>query len=384
MYILRDFLLICACCSFAYYALAVISGFLFSRRARKLPSSPRPTPGVALLKPLHGCDDDLLLNLKSFMELDTGGAAMEYVFGVAHENDPALKVIEEIRRLYPAARITVTVGDEPSANRKVGKLLRILQAPISSEILVMSDADVRVSRDYLWRILGELEGDPNVGMATCAYKGIAPAGGLGARLESLFINTDFTPTAILSCYLEPMRHAFAATVALRRSTLEAAGGLDTVKNAYGDDFALARRVAALGYEIRLSSSIVTMVCEKLTFREFWRRQMRWARVDRKIRPVSLGRMLINGPFWALLVLLTPGLSIAGAVIAAIALGARLGMAAWTYRRVLQLPVRLSDLLLTLLKDLLMQAVWISSLVGDTVEWRGRKLRLLETGEMEEV
>lgn len=318
------------------------------------------------------------------MDVDAGGAPVEYVFGVTAENDPAMKAVEEIRRRYSAAHVFVTVGDEPSSNRKVGKLLRILQAPISSDILVMSDADVRVDRDYLRRIAAELDEGANIGMVTCAYKGVSPAGGIGARLESLFINTDFTPTAILSSYLEPMRHAFAATVAVRRTTLQAAGGLEAVKNAYGDDFALARRVAALGKRILLSSSIVTMVCERLTFRDFWQRQMRWARVDRKIRPISLARMLVNGPFWAVLLLIVPGRGVLGIVMAALALASRMGVNAWMYHRVLRLPVRASDLLLALFKDLLMQTVWILSLTGDTVEWRGRRLRLLKTGEMEEI
>lgn len=382
MTILRDIFLVGVCCSIAYYFLAVLTGTLFSLRAAKRPPLPGGPPRAALLKPLHGFDEELPSNLKSFMELDY--PEREYIFGVTRDDDSALEAVNEIRQSYSAAQVRVTVGDEPSVNRKVGKLLRMLRQAPESEVLVMSDADVRVDRDYLRRVVAELEGGENVGLVTCVYKGIAPAGGLGARLESLFINTDFTPTAIVSYYLEPMRHAFAATVAIRQSTLREAGGLEAVKNAFGDDFALARRVAALGYRIQLSSSIVTMVTERLTFRDFWDRQMRWARVDRKIRPGSLARLLINGPFWGLLLFIACGFSLPSLTIAALAVAGRCGMTAWTFHRVLRLPLRASDLFWTPLKDLVMQAVWFASLAGDTVEWRGRKLRLLPTGEMEEV
>lgn len=382
MIIAREIIFLCCGCSLIYYGLTLITGWMFSRRSKTLPPLSSNPPGAALLKPLHGYDEELLASLRSFMELDY--PKKEYIFGITTEHDSALWALNELKRLYPSACMTQTIGDEPSTNRKVGKLLRMLRQPPESEILVMSDADVRVDRDYLKRIVTELETGENVGMVTCAYKGIAPQGSLGARLEALFTNSDFTPAAILSYYLEPMRHAFASTVAIRQSTLREAGGLEAVKNSYGDDFALARRVAAQGYRIQLSSSIVTMVIEKMTFRDFWGRQMRWARVDRKIRPISLARILINGPFWALLLFL---ISSGGGLwlgMAALTAATRVGMSAWTYRVVLRLPVRVSDLLLGLVKDLLMQAVWLSSLIGDTVEWRGRKLRLLPTGEMEEV
>jgi ceramide glucosyltransferase len=75
----------------------------------------------------------------------------------------------------------------------------------------------------------------------------------------------------------------------------------------------------------------------------------------------------------------PSTALALAVVAG-----RLGMAWWTLRYVLRIPFRLADLALTPIKDLIMQAVWVASLVGNTVEWRGRKLRLLPTGEMEEL
>ena len=382
MNVFRDFILLCALASIVYYALAIACGFLFERGPASPPPLPPRPPRVALLKPLHGWDEDLLANLDSFMQLDYPDK--EYIFGVTTEDDPALRALEEIKRRYPEARITQTVGDEPSSNRKIGKLLRILRNPTGAEILVMSDADVRVDRDYLRRLVSELEASEKTGLVTCVYRGFAPGGGTGALMESLFINTDFAPTAIVSSVLEPMRHAFASTIAIRRSTLEEAGGLEAVRNSFGDDFALARRVAGLGYQIRLSRSVVTMVTGEMTLRDFWDRQLRWARVDRKIRPVSLARMLINGPFWALLLLPTFGFSLASVAWAAGVIAARLGMGAYFLRKTLRLPLRAADLALLPVKDVIMQIVWIASLWGDTVEWRGRKLRLMQTGEMEEV
>ena len=382
MAIIRDVLFVFGCASIVYYLMSSAASLLFRQRAAKPHCLPNDPPSVALLKPLHGSDDHLLENLESFLTLDY--PIKEFIFGITNEEDAAVLVLEEIARLHPNAHISRTTGDEPSVNRKVGKLLRMLRQRPASEILVMSDADVRVEPDYLRRIVSEITASDKVGIVTCAYRGIAPPGSLGARLEALFINTDFTPMAILSYYIEPMRHAFASTVAIRQGTLEQAGGLESVKNSFGDDFALARRVAAAGFKIELSSSIVSMMTERMTLRDFWDHQMRWARVDRKIRPTSLGRLIINGPFWALAFLLASGFSLPSLGVATAVLLVRLAMTALTLGPVLRLPLRLADLVMTPVKDLIMQVVWIVSLVGDTVEWRGRKLRLLPTGEMEEV
>jgi ceramide glucosyltransferase len=380
--IIQDVLFLFACASILYYLVATAASILFARCIARAPRLVADAPSVALLKPLHGYDETLLASLDSFFALDYPNK--EYVFGVTSEDDPAAEVVEQVRIRYPAARISRTVGDEPAVNRKVGKLLRMLREPPRSEILVTSDADVRVDRDYLRRIVAELTASGDVGMVTCAYRGIAPQGTLGARLEALYLNTDFAPAVFLSYYVEPMRHAFASTIAIRQSTLRAAGGLESVRNSFGDDFALARRVAALGHRIVLSTSIVSMISGRMSLREFWDRQVRWARVDRKIRPGSVARMGINGPFWALLLAAAsrgslPLLGMAGLVIAM-----RLGMAAWTFRKVLRLPLTITDLALLPFKDLVMQVVWLVGLIGDQVEWSGRKLRLLPTGEMEDL
>jgi ceramide glucosyltransferase len=380
--IVRDVIFLFASASIIYYLTATAATVLFRRRATKSHPLPVDLPFVALLKPLHGYDEHLRANLESFLVLEYPNK--EFIFGVTTDADPAVRVLDDLERLYPRARMSRTTGDEPSVNRKVGKLLRMLRQRPESEVLVMSDADVRVDKDYLRRIVSEMTASDKIGMVTCAYRGIAAQHSLGARLEALQINTDFTPTAILSYYIEPMRHAFAATVAIRQSVLERAGGLETVKNSFGDDFALARRVAGAGFKIELSSSVVSMMIERMTLRDFWDHQMRWARVDRKIRPSSLARMAINGPFWGLALILASRFSAPSIVLAIAVLAGRLGMAWWILRRVLRIPLRLADLGLTPVKDLIMQAVWVASLVGDTVEWRGRKLRLLPTGEMEEL
>src|SRR2546430_16841376 len=106
-----------------------------------------------------------------------------------------------------------------------------------------------------------------------------------------------------------MRHALGATIALRREALEKIGGFRVLKDLLADDFYLGRKVADAGYEVRLSSSVVTIHCEEKTFSQFWNHQLRWARTYRTVRQVSLATIFIDGPFWALLLAIISGFSL---------------------------------------------------------------------------
>ena len=57
------------------------------------------------------------------------------------------------------------------------------------EYFVVNDSDIRVQPDYLRRVMAPLS-DPQTGLVTCLYRGIANAS-LGSHLESLGISTDF-------------------------------------------------------------------------------------------------------------------------------------------------------------------------------------------------
>jgi len=44
----------------------------------------------------------------------------------------------------------------------------------------------------------------------------------------------------------------------------------------------------------------------------------------------------------------------------------------------------SPLWLAPVKDLLQAAIWLCAFAGDTIEWRGRKMRLRRDGTLEEI
>jgi ceramide glucosyltransferase len=379
----------CIVASLVYYLSATLAGLRFARQAAgslpppgDRPPLPAHPPRVAMLKPLYSLDAAHIANLESFLQVDYPGA--EIVVGVPNVTAWAADQLAQLAARYPDKRLTVVTEVEPGcANRKVAKLIRMVERAPEAEVFVLSDGDIVVDRDYLRRLVAELGATPGVGAVTCGYRAHA-TDTLAACFEALFINTDFAPMVMLAELLEPMRHAYGATIAIRRSALEAIGGFHALKDLLADDFFLGRLATANGFEVKLSRTLVTIKCSQQRLSEFWSHQLRWARTYRTTRPESLATIIVHGPFWGLVMLFAAHFSPAALAMFALVIGGRLAMAALLLDRVLGVKEMLADLLLVPIKDLALTGIWFASLASNEVTWGGRRFRILSDGAMREV
>jgi ceramide glucosyltransferase len=370
-------------CSLIYYTASLIAAMRFAAHASDPPPPlPKPAPRIAVLKPLAGLTSSLLANLASYLE--SGYPRADFFFAVPSYEDRAAEAPVALRSQYPYASITLIVGDEAGVtNRKIAKVIRMAERAERADAFVLSDADISVERGHLDRLIGELFADERVGLVTCAYRA-RPIGTFASRLAALFINTDFAPMVMVAIAIEPLRYAFGATIAVRRTALEAAGGMRPLGDKLADDFELGRAVVESGWKIGLSRSLVTSACEESSFGEFWQRKLRWARTYRMMRPLSLLTILINGPLWALVMLAVTGARPAAIAVCATVIAARLGSSALILARALKLPELMRDVWLLPLKDLVMAAIWATSLVGHEVAWGGRRFTISRDGVMREI
>ena len=175
-------------------------------------------PAVTVLKPLHGAEPGLRENLASFCEQDYAGP-IQIVFGVHDAADKAIPVVRELQRAHPGLDIALVVdGRVHGENRKVSNLVNMARA-ISHEIIVMSDSDIRVGRDYLDHVVERLH-RPEVGFVTCLYTGEA-CGGVWSDLSAMGINYQFLPNVVMGLRLAMAEPCFGATVAFCGGTKRA-------------------------------------------------------------------------------------------------------------------------------------------------------------------
>ncbi len=335
---------------------------LISARPRADPSF---TPPVSICKPVKGLDFQALENFASFCEQDY--SAYEILFAVADPADPAIGVIQQVQRAYPERRIQLVIAPPTAVNRKASHL-HDLAAAARYDILVASDSDMRVTPDYLRRVVAPFA-DARVGLVTCPYRGVLPLT-LTARLEALHMDATFLPSVTVARRFLEMHFAMGATIALRRQALERIGGFAAVADFLADDFQLGWRIASQGYRVHLSDYVVACVLGRTTLREQWEREVRWARCNRVSRPLEYPGLLItfSTPLALLLILVAHA-----APFALLALGLSLclrWLVGWLVMGWIGSRAQRWLLVWLPVRDLLSACIWCAGMLGRRIVWRG--------------
>jgi ceramide glucosyltransferase len=358
-----------------YYLLCLWSAVNFLRE-QESGKGARPTqslPPVSILKPLKGTDPEIYESFRSHCLQDY--PEYEVIFGVNDPDDPAIESVQELQVEFPNRRIQLVVCPRIlGANVKVSNLAQMLMEA-RYDRLIVNDSDIRVEPDYLRRVTAPLA-EPRVGMVTCLYRGV-PGATLGSRLEALGISTDFCPSVLAARQLEGgIRFGLGSTLAFRRAELEKIGGFTSFVDHLADDYELGKRIAALGVSVKLSEVVVETCLPSYRLQEFFAHQLRWARGVRDARAGGyLGLVFTFGFLWALVALAASRGALWAWSGLAVTLFLRFAVALIVGWEVLQDHLVLKDAWLIPVRDLLAVVVWIASLGGHTVTWRGDRFQL---------
>ncbi|MEY4965235.1 MAG: hypothetical protein RL274_818 [Pseudomonadota bacterium] len=362
-----------------YALLAAVLAGCFMRAA---PKAPVHHPAVTILKPLHQCEPDLAKNLETFFTQDYP-ASVQIVFGVHDQADPAIAVVRALQAKYLRAD-TMLVVDAAlyGANAKVSNLINMLPSA-KHDTLVLSDSDIAVGPGWLVQVTAAL-GRPNVGVVTCLYTGEPARDGqwLWSGLAAMGTSYSFLPNAVLGTSLGLAAPCFGSTIALTRQTLDEVGGFAVFADQLADDYEIGRAVRARGYTLAIPALGVVHTAAENTLADLFRHELRWSRTIRLVNPAGhVGSIVTHGFAFALMGAALMGFSFASLMILALALTVRLFLKSridglfGTYAGPYWLmPVR----------DLLSFAVFLASLFGETVHWRGSHFAVEPSGAMSQV
>jgi ceramide glucosyltransferase len=359
--------------SLLYYLLCLWAAAAFLRETRAIVENATFLPRISIFKPLKGTDPDIYESFRSHCLQDY--PEYEIIFGVSDPDDPAIASVKKLQNEFPERRIRLLVCQEIlGTNVKVSNLAQMLREA-RHDYLIVNDSDIRVPRDYLRRVIARL-GDADTGMVTCLYRGIAGPT-LASRLERLGISTDFCPGVLAARQLEGgIRFGLGSTLALRRADLARIGGFEALVDYLADDYELGKRISELNLAVTLSPIIVETFLPAYKFSDFFAHQLRWARGIRDARAGGyIGLVFTFGLLWALVALAASKGALWAWIILAITLVLRLAVALFVGFRILDDRQTLKHAWLIPLRDLIAVAVWIASLAGHTVTWRGERFYL---------
>jgi ceramide glucosyltransferase len=390
------FALVAALLAVAGIAQAIAGAWLTRRFAARPRVAPRERPAITVLKPLHGDEPRLEDALASTCAQDY--PAFQVVFGVQRADDPALAVVARLRQRFPDRDIAVVVDSRRhGSNPKIGNLINMRPAA-KHDVLVIADSDLHVAPDWLDRVAAALEG-PGTGLVCTLYAGLPATGALAERLGATQITHTFLPGALLARALG-RQDCLGATMALRRQTLAAIGGLAALADHLADDNVLGRLVRAQGLAVALADTVPATTVPEATLGALWRHELRWARTIRALAPGPFAASVLQYPtVWALLAVALTGASAwswglfetawvaralcARAVDRALGSSSRAATSPWPGRQeggpghesakpVAGLAFR-PPLWLLPVRELLSVGVMLASYAGVRVDWRGQTL-----------
>ncbi|EMD41930.1 glycosyltransferase family 21 protein [Gelatoporia subvermispora B] len=413
------------------WSLSVLGCRAARKRYRLQPRSPLASasrtsaPGVSILRPLKGLDTNLYENLESTFTQEYSN--FEIFLCVADEHDQALGVVRDLISKYPNVDAHVIIGmsiswlesgsDTVGVNPKVNNLMCAYKQA-KHDILWVLDSNVMVVPGTLARSVDALIGPPNskpssrrIGLVHHVPFAWATEYALGSRLEEAFLNTNhakmylaINAVAIDSCVV-------GKSNLYRRSDLERVDGSLKPSSsrpsqeglpgerglaAFGRFLAEDNMIAGalwheLGLRHDLSCDVARNAVGSMTLSAYVWRRVRWVRVRKRmvfaatmVEPLTesilLGGLtslalhhLAGVPHWLflsihftlwLIVDLDVFASLAGYSVPA---GSRLSfISAWSMRELLALPI------------------WLLAILGNEVEWRGRRYEVLRNGEVRRV
>ena len=385
-----------------YLGMVLLGAWRFRREAVRedvrLGRRPEFLPAISLFKPLHGDEVGLEPNLRTFFEQDylehvarAGGATMEngvsrveVLFCARSEADEGLEIARRVAADYPGITTRfVTSGSPWAANAKVCSLAAMAKVA-SHDLWAISDSDVRVTPDYLRRIVLPFA-DEQVGCATCLYRGVVIKGGLWSQLEAVGMTIEMSSGICADGLIEPVQFALGPTMVTRRARVQEMGGFESMAEYCADDFVLGNWIAKNGHKVVLSGHAIDHMVLQADFVESMKHQVRWMKSTRFSRPKGhFGTSLTFGvPFgvmaWAgALMLGMPVLgwcalvgSVLGRSLQAFAVG----------RYVVQEKRIGAAMVLFPLRDLIGALIWALSYASNRIQWRGEIYELVDGGRM---
>jgi ceramide glucosyltransferase len=371
MAILTLILVAAALGSMFFYGLGIASA-VRHLRGQAAPRPPVQWPALSLLKPIKGLEERLEANLRTFFEQDYP-APFEIVFASTEADDPGIALARRVAEGYPHVPVRFVRSDLAfGLNPKVANLAGALHAA-QHDLVLQSDANVRVQTDYARRVVAEMLHE-DASLLTSLVVGVGERSA-GAAMENLQLSAFIAPAVCTALHVAGVRCVIGKSMLLRRSELTELGGLEQVADILAEDFILGERYQEMGRKVVLSTTTVQNVNEHIGIDRFMSRHSRWLKMRVVIHlGAFVGDLFANPVTMATLAVVASGfapapLGLLGGIVAVKVTGDAALM-----RLTRGHAMRPRFLLLSPLKDLLMGGVWVYSCFSRSVRWRGVKLR----------
>ena len=289
-------------CWFGFQSL--LSGIRYAAYVGRETSRPLPDfqPFVSVIAPGRGLEPGLIENLRTLVTQDYPRYEVLFVFDSA--DDPAIKIVDELRNTATVATRTIIAGPATDSGQKVHNLrVAVNEIDAESEVLVFVDTDARPTKHWLRQLVAPLA-DETLGAST-GYRWFVPErGGIASRLRSVWnasvASALGSDTAKNFCW--------GGSTAIRRTTFTRLNVGERWRGTVSDDFTITHVLKEAKLPIHFTPNcLVASVgdCDFKELIEFTTRQIKITRVyaPHLWLPLLLGSALFAIAFFGGLILI---------------------------------------------------------------------------------
>ena len=283
---------------------SLLSGIRYAAYVRRETSRPLPDfqPFVSVIAPGRGLEPGLIDNLRPLLAQDYRRYEVLFVFDAA--DDPAIKIVDELRSFAMVPARTVIAGPATDSGQKVHNLrVAVKEIDPQSEVLVFVDTDARPTRDWLPKLVAPLA-DETLGAST-GYRWFVPErGGIASRLRSVW---NASVASALGSDTSK-NFCWGGSTAIRRTTFTRLNVGERWRGTVSDDFTITHVLKESKLPIHFTPNCLVASAGDCDFRElieFTTRQIKITRVyaSHLWMPLLLGSSLFAIAFFGGLILL---------------------------------------------------------------------------------
>jgi ceramide glucosyltransferase len=256
---------------------SLLSGIRYAAYVRRETSRPLPDfqPFVSVIAPGRGLEPGLADNLRPLLSQIYPHYEVVFVFDVL--DDPAIKIVDDLRRAAVVASRIVIAGPATDSGQKVHNLrVAVNEVDPQTEVLVFVDTDARPTQNWLRQLVAPLA-DETLGAST-GYRWFVPErGGIASRLRSVW------NASVASALARDTSKNFCwgGSTAIRRSTFDRLNISERWRGTVSDDFTITSVLKEAKLPIHFTPNCLVASGGDCGFRElleFTTRQIKITRV----------------------------------------------------------------------------------------------------------
>ncbi|GIY78796.1 ceramide glucosyltransferase-B [Caerostris extrusa] len=273
------------CFVWLLHIIAILNGKLKLHRKPQLPSPEVPLPGVSILKPLTGVDQNLYTNLESFFTMNY--PKFELLFCIEDESDPSIMLVKKLIEKHPEIDASIFIGkeeggDKVGVNPKINNMNPGYEAA-KYDLILVSDSGIRMKEDTLLEMACAMS--ENVALVhqmpfTCDRNNFPSV------MEKVYFGTSHA-RIYLAADLFRINCPTGMSALMRKKLLDEVGGIKAFGQYLAEDFFFAKSFTDRGWGIRISSQPAWQnsgICE---IKNFNNRISRWAKLRFAMVPYTI-------------------------------------------------------------------------------------------------